>query len=93
MSGNENFFYWDTAIFISWLSNETRQDSLETAGIVEFVNLFDKESIHIFTSVITITEILESKLNQVAFVQFERLVNRRNFHYVDVNRRIAKTAR
>lgn len=85
--------YWDSCIPIAWLQNEVNAYGSEGIdGIAEQIARFERQQSHLATSVLTLTEMLQSKIPPEVREKFETLFNRRNFHLVDVNRRIATLA-
>jgi predicted nucleic acid-binding protein len=90
MSGSKDNIYWDSCIFIAYLKNEIRQDPNDLAGINELFTLFDMGQLDIWTSTITIVEILETSITQEIYNKFQSFFSKRNFHPVDVTRRIAE---
>ncbi|MGD0707406.1 MAG: PIN domain-containing protein [Anaerolineaceae bacterium] len=89
MSGKGRI-YWDSCIFIAHLGNETRQNPSDMYGVNELVSMFDMGQIDLVTSVITITEVLESSMGKSEYEKFRLLFSRKNCHLVEVNRGIAE---
>lgn len=89
MSG-KGILYWDSCIFIAYLKNEVRNDPLDMKGIDELVLLFDMGQVDIYTSTITIPEILQASIGEEVYKQFSLLYSKRNFHLIDVTRKIAE---
>ncbi|MCZ7568841.1 MAG: type II toxin-antitoxin system VapC family toxin [Ardenticatenaceae bacterium] len=93
MSGNKvRNFYWDACIFIAWLKNEQRSNLMDMAGINEQVDLFKKGNVQLATSVITLIEVLASGVSPGNRDRLEQLFRRRNYHLIEVNRKIADIA-
>lgn len=89
MSGKPSI-YWDTCIFLSWLTDEIRNNPDDKLGVEKLALLFDQNQISIVTSTITLVEILESKINPEEYQKFRQLLSRRNFLLVDVTKEIAE---
>jgi predicted nucleic acid-binding protein len=88
MTGNQ-IIYWDSCIFIAYLTNEQR-DVSDQVGIRELVTQFDMGQIDLVTSTITITEVLECKIEDENYKLFKSLFSRKNFRLIDVTKRIAE---
>lgn len=64
MSGTNKFIYWDSSIFIAWLSSDNTKNDITTEelGIIEwFIQQCYGGKLTICTSAITITEVLYFK--------------------------------
>src|SRR5436853_6164062 len=93
MSGSKpELVYWDAGIFLAWMTDEQRADPADLEGIKEQVKLFSDGKLQLATSVITLTEILESQLPHGARETFEKLFQRRNCHLVNLDRNMASIA-
>ena len=89
MSGNQPRIYWDTNILLAWLKDEERRID----EISELVKKLHQKEIIAVTSVLTIVEVLESTLSDKAREQLDRLsYSYDNFIFVEVNRKISRTA-
>lgn len=75
---------------MAFIKNEKRGDPLDLLGIDELVSLIDDGKVDLFTSTITIIEVLESSLPSDAKIKFQNIFDRKNFHLVDVSREIVK---
>lgn len=84
--------YWDACIFLGYLQDEKRNDPMDMLGVQELVTRIDKDDLQLVTSVVTLCEVLESRLTVDQKSKFESLFRRRNFHLVDVHSRIARIA-
>lgn len=87
----KELIYWDTSIFIAWLTNEQRAPS-ETSGIEEVVRLFDGNKITLITSVITRVETLYGLMTSEAEKLYLEALKRPNLEEVEVHRDIAQLA-
>jgi predicted nucleic acid-binding protein len=90
MSG-EKLVYWDSGIFIAWLTDEAR-DPAEMQGIEEQIEAFEKGTLFICTSTLTLAEILPGQLPRKVREIFENLDRNRNFEFVQVTKKIARLA-
>ena len=89
MGSKQRVVYWDANIFLAWLNNEIASHPKEEMdGIQEQLTLLKKGQLHLATSVITFTEILESGVPTNARETLDKLFQRRNYHKIDVNSRI-----
>lgn len=92
MAGNkERIVYWDSCIFISWLNEEKPPQRLQTDvdGLREQLDQFNAKRLHVATSIITITEVLEAHVAADKRERMLRLASKTNFHYQDVTRPVA----
>lgn len=90
MSGKKELVYWDACIFLAHLKDEKRADPLDMAGVREQMIRIDKAEIQLATSVITLTEVLESGVPTDTRNRLGLIFHRRNCHLVEVNMRIAE---
>jgi PIN domain nuclease of toxin-antitoxin system len=91
MPGNQPVVYWDTCVWLSWLTGEKRDpDCLD--GMEEATELLEAKKLTISTSAITITEILEAKIGKVTRDNFLAQFQRENCALIDVNEPIAVLA-
>ncbi len=61
MAGTDPLYYWDTCIFLAWLKDEERKAG-EMAGVREVIEKNRKREVRLMTSVLTLTEVLASKI-------------------------------
>jgi predicted nucleic acid-binding protein len=61
MPGSNPLYYWDTNLFIAWIQDEQRPTG-EMDGLREVIERVRRREAMIMTSVITTTEVLQSKL-------------------------------
>ena len=92
MNGKTETIYLDACIFLAHLKNETRQDPRDMAGVEELTQKIDRLEVNLVTSVITLSEVLESGVPVNARDTFLRLFQRRHCHLIDVTARIAEIA-
>ena len=80
--------YWDTCVFLSWLSDEQRKPG-EMADLTAHWDEVQKEQLTLITSVITRTEIRQSNISPQDIDRFNGLFGRVNVKVADVTDRIA----
>jgi predicted nucleic acid-binding protein len=83
-------FYWDTCIFLHWLSDPVK-DRAVVDGIEDIVKMSERGDATIFTSTITRIEVLRSRLSDDAAEAFVKLFPRA-VEWVNVDPRIAALA-
>ena len=92
MPGKKRIICWDSCLFLDWLKADHTRSPEEVKGLREHVNLCQKNEAVMATSVITLTEVFEGKLNEKQKDLFNGLLKRPNFRRVQVTSRVAKTA-
>lgn len=85
-------YCWDSCVFISLLKGNDRTEE-DLANLRKVERLVDDGEIVIFTSAITIIEVLECHLTQEQETAFRSLLRRSNVHPVSVSIRVAQRAR
>ncbi len=83
--------YWDSCIFYAHLKGEEHRAG-ELGVIRKQVAEFDAGSLVIATSVITITEVMPSKLTDEQVDLFMKMQERSNFVFIETNPQIALLA-
>lgn len=83
--------YWDTNIFVAWLQGENNLPE-EIGGIREHRELLGNREAYLATSVITVTELLQSSLRPDARKKLLELEGRKNFRYVEAGLGVARLA-
>lgn len=61
MPGKQPLYYWDACLFVAWIKDEQRNGD-EMDGVREVVSRAKRREVTIMTSVLTTTEVLQSKL-------------------------------
>ena len=61
MPGVRPIYYWDTCLFLAWIKHEERKSG-EMDGVREVIERAKRRDVIIVTSVLTSTELLQSKL-------------------------------
>lgn len=84
--------YWDACIFITWLNNQPRIDPNDNEGVKESAFRITHNKVHLYTSVITIAEVLHGDLTPEQTQTFRDIFKRKNVHLVQLNRTIADMA-
>lgn len=90
--GREGRLYWDSCVFIAWLQDEARAPG-EMEGVAEMVRAVDKGQAIIVTSVLTTTEILESKLTDAQCAKLHKVFKRPELQKVACDDRVATKGR
>jgi hypothetical protein len=72
-------FYWDTALLIAWITNETRDDPAEMDGLAEVIEMVDRGDAVVMTSVLWRAEVLELKLTKAQRKRLEESFDGRSF--------------
>ena len=81
--------YWDACIFITWLKDEPCEPGL-MEGIEETVNRVHNNQEILITSIMTQTEVLESRLPKDAITVFENLFKRKNVEWINHDNRVGQ---
>jgi hypothetical protein len=61
MAGADPIYYWDTCLFLAWIKDEQRPSG-EMDGVREIIARAKRREVKIVTSVLTMVEVLQSKL-------------------------------
>jgi predicted nucleic acid-binding protein len=61
MAGTSPVYYWDSCLFLAWIKDEQRASG-DMDGVREVIERSKRREAQIITSVLTATEVLESKL-------------------------------
>lgn len=80
--------YWDSCIFLAWLKNEANE-LIVVEGMEETAKDVDSGTIHLVTSVVTITEVLQGRLDISQKKLFDDFFKRKNVHRVELTLRTA----
>src|SRR5690242_14435434 len=91
MSGVRQLVYWDSCIFIAWLTGEAKYPE-NLAGIAHYRSLHQTGEITIVTSTVSRVEVLDSKLRPDKAEVFKQFLNRTDVSLVDVRARISDLA-
>jgi len=92
MASGTNLYYWDSAVFIAWFTNEKTRTAAEMAGIQQVVDSFDKGTCIVVTSMLTKVELLPSKLGEENYKKLTLLWKRKQLQSLDVTERIIDLA-
>ena len=61
MAGNSPLYYWDSCLFLAWLKDEQRKTG-EMDSVREVIERAKRREVRLMTSVLTLTEVLSSKI-------------------------------
>ena len=87
MATSKPIIYWDTCIFLAWIYNEPHEDGV-LDGIAETVKRVDGNKVSLITSVVTRSEILDSRLG-VDKSRLDALFDRPNVVRIALDHRIS----
>lgn len=87
----KEIIYWDSCVFISWLTNEKRAPA-EMSGMEEVARLFDGNKIVLVTSVLARVETLYGLMTEEAQKTYLEVLSRPNLDEIEVHRDIANLA-
>lgn len=89
MAGGDPIFYWDTCLFLAWIKDEQRQSG-EMDGVREVIDRSKRREVKIITSVLTLVEVLQSKIP----VGMDRLFTdmMRRVHKIGMDSKVAALA-
>ncbi|HEX7812575.1 MAG TPA: PIN domain-containing protein [Burkholderiales bacterium] len=85
-------FYWDAAPLIAWITNEKRADPSEMDGLAEVVEMVERGSAVLLTSVLWRAEVLELNLSKAQRQKLEQSFDGRSFIELSVDGRILDLA-
>ena len=88
MANKKRIIYWDSCIFLAWIFNEQNEAAIMD-GIEEIVKQVDQNKLTLITSVVTRTEVLEGKMDDIAKMRFDDLFKRRNVVMISLDHRIS----
>lgn len=91
MPTGKPIIYWDSCIFLSWIKDENRPNN-EMDGVNDVAEKIFKDHAILLTSDITIGEILDSTLDDVAKQKLKDIFKRRNCRSVAADRRVNNLA-
>jgi hypothetical protein len=91
MKSGKYWHYWDTCIFLHWLS-DPQKDAAVVDGIEHIVREVERGHAGVMTSVITRIEILNTRIENKEADAFFKLFSRPSMQQVNVDPRIAQVA-
>lgn len=89
MVGRLPLYYWDACLFLAWIKDEERQGD-EMAGVREVISRARRREVILMTSVLTSTEVLQSKIPVGMITLFGGLMRRLEQKSIDI--KIARLA-
>lgn len=84
--------YWDACIFFVWIKQETCWPEDTVKGIEQTVEQAYAKRVVILTSVVTLTEILQSQMKSEDKERYRKVFGHPQLQLMDVDRRIAEKA-
>jgi len=90
-----NIYYWDSDVFIAWITGESTRSMEEKLGIISIIKEVDENKSILIASVISHAEVFKDKENiyQEVIDKFEGVFKRPANILIEVNSHIAKLAR
>ncbi len=88
MKRDKRLVYWDTCIFLAWIKDEPWPQEIMD-GIVEIIDEVYQDTTIIVTSVLTRTEILDTKITKDQANIFQNSLNHRNIQQANMDPPIA----
>lgn len=89
MKGDREIVYWDACIFLAWLKDEPCDPGV-MEGIEDTAKRVNDNEIVLVTSIMTQTEVLESKMPKETQTKFENVFKRRNVIWINHDTRVGK---
>ena len=83
MAGNSPLYYWDSCLFIAWLKDEQRKTG-DMDGVREVIEQAKRREVKLMTSVLTLTEVLSSKIPIGIDTLFANLLKRISKQGIDI---------
>lgn len=90
--GELKTLYWDSCVFIAWLTSEPRDES-ELIGLKSCVDAIDRKTHNLATSALSSLEILEAKMPAGAEQQFQLFLSKSNIEVLPVDEDVVRLAR
>lgn len=84
MRSGKPVYYWDSCLFIAWMTNEKREDG-DMEGLAEVVAMVDAQECFVVTSVTTRREVLDSTMSPESGDKFRSLVGHPSFTFANVS--------
>jgi predicted nucleic acid-binding protein len=93
MPGSTPLYCWDTSVFLVWLKKEqSNRKPGEWDAVLSCMERLKRREIRVFTSVLTVAEIMMSQLPAGAEALFELFLQRPNCTKIGIDMRVAKLA-
>ena len=86
-------YYWDACVFIAWITDEQKRSPIERDGLREIARQIHSNEARLITSIITITEVLQSYLTEEQSSIYEKFLRRRNCSQYPFDKKIADIGR
>ncbi len=89
---HRRLIYWDACIFFAWIKQETCWPPEVTKGIEQTIEQAYAKQLIIVTSVVTLTEVLQSNMKADDKERYRNIFKHPNLQLMDVDRRVAEKA-
>src|SRR5580765_7066422 len=89
MKRDKEIIYWDACIFLAWLQDETLDPGI-MEGIEDTVRRVHNNQAILVTSIMTRTEVLDSRMPKAARDKFDNLFKRRNVTWINHDERVSE---
>ena len=89
MSGIKPLYYWDSCVFIAWLTEDPAYEEF-LPGLEEYASQVDRNEIVLVTSTIVRGEVLPDKMPGNTMAKFEQFLKRRNVTEAAMDPRVSK---
>ena len=84
--------YWDTCIFFAWIKQESVWPESVTKGIEQTIERAYAQQLVILTSVVTLTEVLQSQLKPEDKERYRKIFGHPHLQLMDADRRVCSRA-
>lgn len=92
MAKRKSLYYWDSSVFIAWLTDEKSRERGDLEGARRIIDDVLHDRARLVTSVNTTTEILEAHVGRHAVELLDRALRRRNFARINIDGAISALA-
>lgn len=92
MKNGKPKYYWDSAVIISWLQDEKRENPTESQGLSHIINMMEKGNAILMTSVLWRVEVWDYYLNNEQNSLMRKVSQNKNFQELSANYQIMDLA-